>query len=146
MKKLVLLLSLLWVASLSQAQSEDEAAITQTCMNYIEGFYEGDTAKLMSCLQPSLYKIGYVKRRGAEKHTFNSQLTYEQAIALARNVQEKKQFAPADAPKKVEILDIMEHIAAAKVTGRWGIDYVLLSRKGDGWIIEEVLWEGPLKK
>jgi hypothetical protein len=37
-------------------------------------------------------------------------------------------------------------IASAKVTAWWGIDYVLLSKQGDKWIIEQVLWEGPPAK
>ena len=49
-----------------------------------------------------------------------------------------------NAPKKVEILDISNTIASAKVTAWWGIDYMLLSKRGDKWMIEQVIWEGPL--
>ena len=55
----------------------------------------------------------------------------------------KKSFAKPDAPKKVEVLDIGNTIASAKVTAWWGIDYVLLSKQTDKWVIEQVLWEGP---
>ncbi|MFT4665894.1 MAG: hypothetical protein ACI8YQ_000945 [Polaribacter sp.] len=48
--------------------------------------------------------------------------------------------------KKVEVLDVENNIASAKVTAFWGIDYMLLSKVGDKWMIEEVLWEGPLEK
>ena len=71
-------------------------------------------------------------------------MTYKQAIAYAKNVQAKKNFAKADAPRKVEILDALDQIAAAKVTAWWGVDYILLSKRDDKWIIEQVLWEGPL--
>jgi len=73
-------------------------------------------------------------------------MTYAQAIKYAKNVLEKKRFPKPDAPKKVEILDVMPAIAAAKVTGWWGVDYMLLSKTGDKWMIEEVLWQGPLEK
>jgi len=36
--------------------------------------------------------------------------------------------------------------ASAKVTAWWGIDYVLLSKQGDKWVIEQVLWEGSPNK
>ena len=46
-------------------------------------------------------------------------------------------------PKKVEILDIGNSIASAKVSAWWGIDYILLAKQGDQWMIEQLLWEGP---
>ena len=73
-------------------------------------------------------------------------MTFEKALAYAKNVKEKKQFAKDDAPKKVEVLDVSNSIAAAKVTAFWGVDYILLSKRGDKWMIEQVIWEGPLEK
>ena len=73
-------------------------------------------------------------------------MSYREAIDYARKVFEKKSFAKADAPKKVEVLDIMNTIAVAKVTAWWGMDYVLLGKQDDKWMIEQVLWEGPLQK
>jgi len=76
----------------------------------------------------------------------DEQMTYQEAIKYARNVYEKKKFAKEDSPKKVDVLDIINSIAAAKVTAWWGVDYVLLSKQNDTRMIEEVLWEGPLEK
>ena len=73
-------------------------------------------------------------------------MTYRQALDYAKNVFEKKHFAKQDAPKKVDVLDVQNAIAAAKVTAWWGIDYVLLSKQDEKWMIEQVLWEGPLQK
>ena len=70
-------------------------------------------------------------------------MTYRQALDYAKNVMEKKNFAKADAPKKVEVLDVMNTIASAKVTAWWGVDYILLGKQNGKWIIEQVLWEGP---
>lgn len=72
-------------------------------------------------------------------------MTFEQAVKYAKNVFDKKRFAKPDAPKKVVVLDVMNHIAAAKVTAWWGEDYLLLSRHENRWVIEQVLWEGPLQ-
>jgi len=73
-------------------------------------------------------------------------MTYREALDHAKNVMAKKNFAKADSPKKVEVLDIGNTIASAKVTAWWGIDYVLLSKQDNKWIIEQVLWEGPPAK
>jgi hypothetical protein len=143
MKKIFLPLLLSAFFSFANAQSDKEK-IERACMDYIEGFYEGDSVKLISSLKPSLYKIGYWKKKDTTAYAYDGQMTYRQALDYSKRVFDKKNFAKADAPKKVEVLDIMNTIAAAKVTAWWGTDYLLLSRSGDKWIIEEVLWEGPL--
>ncbi|MCB0776655.1 MAG: nuclear transport factor 2 family protein [Chitinophagaceae bacterium] len=126
--------------------AQEKTKVERACLNYIEGFYEGDTAKLISTLKPTLYKIGYWKNKNTGAYDFDGQMTWRQAIDYAKRVSEKKNFAKPDAPKKVEILNIGNSIAAAKVTAWWGVDYILLSKEGDKWMIEEVLWEGPLEK
>jgi Putative lumazine-binding len=123
--------------------NKDQAGITKALLNYVEGFYEGDTMKLIASLKPTLYKIGYWKNEKTGVYDFDGQMTFTQAIAYARNVAIKKNFAKPDAPKKVMVLDVHDQTAVGKVTAWWGIDYVLLSRQGDHWMIEEVLWEGP---
>jgi len=46
----------------------------------------------------------------------------------------------------VEVLDVMNTIASAKVTAWWGTDYILLAKDNGKWMIEQVIWEGPLDK
>lgn len=143
---LSLLISLLFAPAI-YAQSEiDKKGVERACLDYLEGFYEGDTVKIKNSIKPTLYKFGYWKKKGATNYESDGQMTYAEAVAFARNVLEKKHFAKADAPKKVEVLDIGNYIASAKVTAWWGIDYILLSRNDDRWMIEQVLWEGPLVK
>ena len=142
--KLLTLITCLLASLASLAQSTDREQIERACKDYIEGFYEGDTTKLVRSLKPSLYKFGYWKDSKTGKYGEDGQMTYKQAIAYAKNVQAKKNFAKADAPRKVEVLDALNQIAAAKVTAWWGVDYLLLSKNDGKWIIEQVLWEGPL--
>lgn len=124
----------------------DKEKIERACLNYLEGFYEGDTAKLIQSLKPSLYKFGYWKNQKNGQYEPDGNMTWQQALDFAKRVQEKKHFAKPDSPKKVEVFDIMNTIASAKVTAWWGMDYILLSKQGDTWMIEQVLWEGPLQK
>lgn len=119
--------------------------IEKTCLSYIEGFYEGDAEKLKTALSPVLHKFGYWQNKGGE-YGESIYMTYEGALEFAQEVKEKENFAKDDAPKNVEILDVMEQIAAVKITAWWGYDYILLSKVGDAWMIQEVLWQGPLKK
>ena len=146
MKKLLAIALCVLTFSISDAQSTDKEGVEKACMNYIEGFYEGDTSKLEACLQPTLNKFGFWKDKDSGKYNQVNHMSYEQALAYAKNVLEKKKFTPEDAPKKVEVLDVGNTIAAAKVTARWGIDYILLSKRDGKWMIEQVIWEGPLEQ
>ncbi|MBK6814340.1 MAG: nuclear transport factor 2 family protein [Saprospiraceae bacterium] len=147
MKKILALLICLNLGWKIQGQeTKDHEGVTKALLNYVEGFYEGDTLKLIQCLKPSLHKIGYWKNKKTGEYDYEGQMTYVQAIEFARNVMIKKSFAKQDAPKKVIVLDIQEKTAAGKVYAWWGIDYVLLSKDNDKWMIEQVLWEGPPAK
>lgn len=145
MKRSITLLLCVLAFNLSKAQTNHKAGVEKACMNYLEGFYEGDTAKLKESLQPSLNKFGFWKNKDGN-YDQQDYMSFENALAYAKNVKEKKQFVKPDAPKVVEVLDIGNSIAAAKVTAWWGIDYILLSKQGDKWMIEQVIWEGPLEK
>ena len=128
-----------------QQKPTNEELVKKACMDYIEGFYQGDTLKIINSIKPTLHKFGFWKNDSTGKYENDGYMTFEQAKGYAKRVFERKRFAKPDAPKKVEVLDIMNHIAAAKVTAWWGYDYILLSKDENKWMIEQVLWEGPLE-
>ena len=129
--------------SYTQSNS-DEELVAAACMGYLDGFYQGDTSKIRRYLRPSLNKFGFWKSKEGQ-YEDDGYMSFDQAMAYAQRVKDKSQFPDDDAPKSVEVLDVMNHTAAAKVTGWWGQDYLLLSREGDRWMIHQVLWEGPLE-
>ena len=145
MKLVLTILAVSLFCRSASAQAEKEK-VTQACLNYIEGFYEGDTGKLIESLKPSLYKFGYWKDKNTGKYGPDGHMTYRQALDYATKVAEKKSFAKPGAPKEVEVLDVLNCIASAKVKAWWGYDYILLAKQDDKWMIEQVLWEGPLQK
>jgi Putative lumazine-binding len=144
MKRMICVLFICLLNFIAFAQ-EEKQKIERACLDYIEGFYEGDTAKLSRSIKPTLYKFGYWKSK-AGIYEPDGQMTFQQAKDYAKKVYDKKNFAKEGSPRKVEVLDIMNSIASAKVTAWWGIDYILLSKQNDKWMIEQVLWEGPLQK
>jgi hypothetical protein len=145
MKKIINTLLLCLIVNFASAQVAKEK-VERACLDYIEGFYEGDTAKLTRSLKPSLYKFGYWKNDKSGKYEPDENMNFRGALDYAKGVFIKKHFAKQDSPKIVEVLDIMNSIASAKVTAWWGTDYILLSKQDDKWMIEQVLWEGPLQK
>jgi hypothetical protein len=145
MKSLLSITLFFLAINFSQAQTSSSEGVKKACMNYIEGFYEGDVSKLEASLQPSLNKFGFWKNKETGTYEQQKPMSYNAALSYAKDVLEKKHFPKSDAPKKVEVLDVGKSIASAKVTAWWGIDYILLSKRGDKWMIEQVLWEGPFE-
>ena len=64
-------------------------------------------------------------------------------IESATNVLRRGGPAPATAPKEIEILDVADQTAAAKLTAWWGIDYLQLAKYDGRWMIVHVLWQSP---
>ncbi|WP_296384032.1 histidine phosphatase family protein [Winogradskyella sp.] len=146
MKSFILALFLSLSFTIFTQNESDKTQIEITLNNYLDGFYNGDTLKLKAAIKPRLYKFGYWKNKDTGKYKYSNQMTYAKAINYAKDVLEKNQQQGADVIRKVEVLDIGNHIASAKVTGFWGNDYMLLSKEEGKWMIEQVIWEGPLEK
>lgn len=147
MRTTLFILGFLLISGLCFSQeSTDSEGVKKACVNYLEGFYEGNILKLKAAIKPALFKFGYWKNKETDIYAAQGNMTYQQALDYAKGVAEKKNFAKKEAPKKVDVLDISNHIAAAKITAWWGVDYVLLSKTDGIWMIEQVIWEGPLEK
>lgn len=126
----------LGTASFAQQQT-DKAAIERTILNYVEAFYEGDTAKLYQSLVPDLAKRGYFLRRDTVRE---AKMSFEQAVRLAQRWYKTQQIGPGS-PKKITVFDILDKTASAKVEAIWGVDYFHLARINGRWMIINVLWQ-----
>src|SRR5687768_5172621 len=118
MKSLYTLILTFILTNISAQNLSENEKVQKACLNYIEGFYEGDTSKIIKALKPSLHKIGYWKNTNGI-YQFDGQMSYRHCIDYARNVLQKRNFAKPSDPKKVFVLDITDHIAAAKVIAGW---------------------------
>ncbi len=120
----------------------DRTAIRQAVLDYVEAFYEGDSTKLIRAVRPDFSKYGF-DWVGDSSRYVGHRMSWADALSYIRRVRERKRFAPATALKEVAILDVADQTAAAKLTAFWGIDYLLLARYGDRWMIAQVLWQAP---
>ena len=132
------------VAAGAQA-SADSTGVRRALLDYIEGFYEGDTAKLARSVRTDVYKIGFSRHRDSTTYRPQSQMTWKGFVDYANGVKARNQPAPATAPKVVELLDVLDQTAAGKVTAWWGTDYILLGKFDDRWMITHVIWQSPPK-
>lgn len=110
----------------------DKNAITSTILNYIEGWYEGNSERMSQALHPSLIKRIFENGEMRE-------LGYELMMNFTVNGGGK------NVPKEtynieVNILDINNNIATAVSKSEY-IDYIHLVKLADGWKIVNVLWD-----
>jgi hypothetical protein len=118
------------------------AAVERAALDYIEGFYEGDSTKLARSVWPEVRKYGYYRPHPDSAYV-GDDMAYEGFFRFARNVRAGRNLPPAGAPKEVAIFDVQTQTASARVTAYWGTDYLLLAREGGRWVITHVLWQEP---
>ncbi len=120
---------------------EDREAVKRAVLDYVDGFYEGDTAKIVRAFRPDVYKYGF--DYDAKEHKYVGELMkYDEIIAYARRFKERGRKTPPTAPKIVELFDVQDQTASAKLTAWWGIDYVLLAKYDGQWMISSIMWQG----
>ena len=110
------------------------------CSTTWKGFYEGDSAKLARSVRPEIFKYGFWKARDSTRYA-GEQMKYPEFFDYARRVKEKNHPAPPTAPKTVEVYDVQNQTASAKLTAFWGTDYLLLGKYDGRWMISSVMWQ-----
>ena len=128
--------------SRAPSRAAETEGVRRAVLDYLEGFYEGDTAKLVRSLRPELFKYGFWKEKDSTRYV-GEKMTYEEAIAYARRFRANKRTTPATAPREVTIFEVQDQTASAKVRAWWGTDYLLLGKYDGRWMISHVLWQGP---
>lgn len=129
-----------------RAQAADErAAVERAARDYIEGFYEGDTVKLMRSVHPDVHKLGFWIPRDSTRYE-QEMMPYAEFLTYARNFRARNRTTPATAPREVQVFDVADQTASVKVTAWWGIDYLLLAKYDGRWMIREVMWQSPPRR
>jgi hypothetical protein len=126
-------------AQTTNVSDADKAAIRQTALDYIEGWYEGDADRMERALHPDLAKrIVRVSPDGKY-----SRLDQMSAMGLVQGVKRGggKQTPKEKQQKDVTILDVYENSASVKIVASDWIDYLHIGRFNGRWVIINVLWE-----
>ena len=126
-------------AASGQAQTAaDSSAIVATALDYIDGFYTSDAARMERALHPELAKRIVVDPAGPESRLQN--MSAEQLIDATAGGGAAR--IPDDAKKTdVSILDIYNNIASVRIDAGLWIDYLHIARWNGEWKIVNVLWE-----
>jgi hypothetical protein len=124
-------------ASRSQTQA-DSVAIRQTALDYIQGWYTGDAARMERALHPEL-----AKRIVRSDTLGNYRLDQQSAMTLVQGTRNGygKSTPEADRHDDVRILDIYRNAASARIDASDWVDYLPLAKWRGRWVIVNVLWE-----
>lgn len=147
MRRLTLLAALSLIASPAVAQgAADHKGVRDAVLDYVEGIYEVQPERIARSVHTTLHKQGMMSR-DAKEYRGPAPMTYEQLYDLAGswNV-DNKNADPETAPKTVEVFDVQDATAMAKLTASWGTDYFLLAKLEGKWMIMQVLWQTPMAK
>ena len=116
----------------------DEDAITATAMDYIEGWYTGDAARMERALHPDLAKRIVVA--GPDGKSILQDMTAKQLIGATASGAGTR-TPDNERRMDVKVLDIYENAASVRITaGEW-IDYLHVGKVDGEWKIINVLWE-----
>jgi len=130
--------------SLGQQASADREGVRRAALDYLEGFYEGDSTKLVRSVRPDARKIGYYMSRGSTTYA-PDEMPFAAMIEYANTFKKNGRTTPATAPRDVIVGEVNDQTATAKVVAWWVIDYLQLARYDGKWMIVNVMWQSPPK-
>jgi hypothetical protein len=128
----------------AQAPVSERDAVKRAVLDYVEGFYEGDSTRFVRSIRPEVFKYGFWIPRDSTKYQCE-RMPWAEFHSYANRVKANKRFAPASAPKEITVFDVLDQTASAKLVAYWGVDYLLLAKYDGRWMITHVLWQTPPK-
>lgn len=126
----------------SSPNSADREAVRQAVLDYVEGIYNVEPARIERSVHPKLAKIGFYRPPTDAAYRPGATMTFEKLVEIAKTYNKEGKL-PKDAPKEVVIYDVLDQTATAKLTAQWGVDYLHLARFDGRWMIINVLWQSP---
>ena len=134
----ILAVFLTFAPQAARAQSAaDTAAIRAAALDYIEGWYAADGARMERALHPEL-----AKRNVVSDAQGRSRLTQMSAMSLVQAARSGggKSTPAAEQKKDVRILDVYENAASVRAEMAGWVDYMHLGKTNGQWKIVNVLW------
>jgi len=121
----------------TESTPADEAAIVGAALDYFEGWFEGDTARMERALHPELVKrsIGQLSSDAERLET----ITKRQMVDATAAGEGRRQD-PGERRIEVVIEHVSGRIANVTVGSAVYVEYLQLVRTRDGWRIVNALW------
>lgn len=122
------------MAKLAETRATDEAAIVATALDYFEGWFDGDVARMERALHPALAKRALTDDRWTLNET-----TAEWMLGATADQLGKSRDLP-DREIAVDVVDAYGDVASAVVRSAIYREYLHLVRTREGWKIVNALW------
>jgi hypothetical protein len=121
----------------AESSADDRAAVVRTALDYFEGWFDGDAARIERALHPELAKRSL--GQGSSDPERLATLTARQMVeATARGDGERED--PGDRRIEVEVEDLHGTIANVTVRSAVYVEYLQLVHTRHGWKIVNALW------
>ena len=121
---------------LAAQSAADSAAIKATALDYIDGYYTGDAARMERALHPDL-----AKRIVSTNPQGQSRLGQMSAMTLVQGTRAGGGKNETNKREDVKILDIFQNTASVRIDAGTWVDYLHVAKWNGRWVIVNVLWE-----
>ena len=127
-------------ASATAQTHDDNAAIREAILDYVEGWWTGDAARMEGSLHPDLVKRIVFEHEATGRSMLNTaskndMVEHTRAGGGSKNPEQKGEV-------DVTIVDVSGDIATAIATSARYVDYLHLAKWNGRWVIVNVLWGG----
>ena len=116
----------------------DHAAVERAVLDYVEACEQARPELIERSVRPDLHKLGFRRLESGEFKS--SPMTFERLVELSGELLPGG-HVPDDATHSVEVFDVLDKTATAKLTAFWGIDFMHLVKEEGHWKIVQVLWQ-----
>ena len=147
MRRLILLILTIVVVAIpvtAQESNPDREAVRQAVLDYVEGIYNVEPARVERSVSPNLAKLGFYRPPADTAYRPGRTMAFQQLIEIAKNFNKEGKLRK-DPRKEIAIYDVMDQTATVKLTAEWGIDYMHLAKIDGKWMIVNVLWQSHPK-
>jgi hypothetical protein len=142
-KRLALIIAVLGLAIATPGNrpqaADDREGVRQAVLDYVEGIYQVEPARIERSVHPSLAKTGYWREKDKDGYA-SGRMSFTALVDIAKNWNKDGSKAKG-APKEITIFDVQDQTASAKLVAAWGMDYFHLAKYDGKWMIVNVLWQ-----
>jgi hypothetical protein len=138
---MVLALALMAIPVVAQdGANSDREAVRQAVLDYVEGIYNTQPERIERSVSPNLAKLGFYRPPAESAYRPARSMAFQQLVEIAKTFNKEGKLRK-DAPKEIDIYDVLDQTATVKLTAEWGIDYMHLAKVDGKWMIVNVLWQ-----
>jgi hypothetical protein len=119
---------------------EDLEAINAVARDYVEGWFDGDEARIRRCLHPELVKRTIYREPATGDWRLGRPADAEMMVGWTRAGEGRTAVAEERA-FEITIENVFRHVASVRVLSSPYMDLLHIAKIGDRWFIVNALWE-----